>query len=57
MGIWTLLARSAEEKILDNFGPKNWNLDLWEGGLGGVFSGPTPRGGGLGHPPLLPPHP
>ena len=37
---------------------KTWILDLWEGGLGGgVFLGPTPRGGWSGTPPLLPPHP
>ena len=42
MGIWALLARSAEETFLDKFGPKN--LDFGS-------MGRKPRGGWSGTPP------
>ena len=41
MGIWALLARSAEEKFLDNFGSKN--LDFGSTDPSNIPADPIPR--------------
>ena len=51
---------APKEKVLDNFGSKNMDFgSMGRGPRGGGVFGPDPEGGGggLGHTPLLPPHP
>ena len=52
----TLGAKRRRKFFLTFLVQKTWILDPWEGGLGGgVFSGPTPRGGVWDTPPTTSP--